>query len=124
MKGSFCIFDLSLNGKVWNNINPNFAKPRDVSSNPMTELYYKRHFNENRIEKSETWGTCIYYFESNHKGEILRQIEIYENGKRLKYSEEFIEDEFGFLADQTIKLLEFEEYAINKNDFEYQWTIE
>lgn len=90
----------------------------------MTELYYKRHFNENRIEKSETWGTCIYYFESNHKGEILRQIEIYENGKRLKYSEEFIEDEFGFLADQTIKLLEFEEYAINKNDFEYQWTIE
>ena len=90
----------------------------------MTELYYKRHFNESRIEKSETWGTCIYYFESNQKGEILRQIEIYENGKRLKYSEEFIEDEFGFLADQTIKLLEFEEYAINKNDFEYQWTIE
>ena len=89
----------------------------------MTELYYKRHFNENRIEKSETWGTCIYYFESNQNGEILRQIEIYENGKRLKYSEEFIEDEFGFLADQTINLLEFEEYAINKNDFEYQWTM-
>ena len=60
----------------------------------------------------------------NQNGEILRQIEIYENGKRLKYSEEFIEDEFGFLADQTINLLEFEEYAINKNDFEYQWTME
>jgi len=89
----------------------------------MTTLYYKRHFDEIRAEKSETWGACIYYFESNQKGEILRQIEIYENGKILKYSEEFIEDEFGFLADQTIDLLEFEEYAINKNDFEYQWTM-
>ena len=89
----------------------------------MTTLYYKRHFDEIRIEKFETWGTCDYYLESNQKGEILRQIEIYENGRRLKYSEEFIEDEFGFLADQTINLLEFEEYAINKNDFEYQWTM-
>lgn len=89
----------------------------------MAVLYYKRHFNEDRIEKSENWGTCIYYLESNQKGKILRQIEIYENGKRLKYSEEFIEDEFGFLADQTISLLEFEEYAISKNDFEYQWTM-
>jgi hypothetical protein len=89
----------------------------------MKELYYKRHFNEIRTENFEIWGTCIYYFESNQKGEILRQIEIYANGKRLKYSEEFIEDEFGFLADQTINLLEFEEYEINKNDFEYQWTM-
>lgn len=24
---SFCIFGLSPNGKVWNNINPNFVKP-------------------------------------------------------------------------------------------------
>ena len=89
----------------------------------MTELYYKRHFNEVRIEKSETWGTCIYYLESNQKGEILRQIEIYDNGKRLKYSEDSIEDEFGFLADQKIDLSEFEEYTTDKNDFENQWKM-
>jgi hypothetical protein len=87
----------------------------------MTTLYYKRHFDESRIEKSETWGTCDYYFESNQNGEILRQIEVYENGKRLKYSEELIEDEFGFLADQNIDLSEFEQFTINKKDFEYQW---
>ncbi|MBF4487423.1 hypothetical protein [Flavobacterium sp. CSZ] len=87
----------------------------------MTKLYYKRHFNESRIEKFETWGTCGFYFESNQKGEILRQIEVYENGRRLKYSEEILEDEFGFLSDQKIDLLEFEKFIINKKDFEYQW---
>ena len=93
----------------------------DVTSNPMTTLYYKRHFNESRIEKFETWGTCDYYLESNQKGEILRQIEVYENRKILKYSEELIEDQFGFLADQKIDLLEFEKLTINKKDFENQW---
>lgn len=87
----------------------------------MKTLYYKRHFNEIRTEKSETWGTCDYYFETNQNGQILRQIEVYENGKELKYSKEFIEDEYGFLADQPIDLLDFENFVINKSDFEYQW---
>jgi hypothetical protein len=87
----------------------------------MTTLYYKRHFDEIRTENFELWGTCTYYFETNQNGEILRQVESYENGKKLKYSEQFIEDEFGFLADQQINLLDFEEFSITKNDFEYQW---
>lgn len=87
----------------------------------MKTLYYKRHFNEIRTEKSEIWGTCDYYFETNQNGQILRQIEVYENGKELKYSDEFIEDEYGFLADQPIDLLDFENFVINKSDFEYQW---
>jgi hypothetical protein len=87
----------------------------------MKTQYYKRHFDEIRAEKSESWGTCDYYFETNQNGQILRQIEVYENGKKLKYSEEFIEDEYGFLADQPIDLLDFENFVINKSDFEYQW---
>lgn len=89
----------------------------------MDILYFKRYFDESRIEKSENWGTCIYYFEANFNGEILRQIEIYENGKVLKYSHEFIEDEYGFLADQEIDLLEFKEFSISKSEFEDQWKI-
>ena len=87
----------------------------------MKTLYYKRHFNEIRTEKSEIWGTCDYYFETNQNGQILRQIEVYENGKKLKYSEEFIEDEYGFLADQPLDLFDFQNFAITKPDFEFQW---
>ena len=87
----------------------------------MTTQYYRRHFNEIRTEKSENWGTCDYYFETNQDGEVLRQIEVYENGKTLKYAEAFIEDEFGFLADQPLDLSDFENFAIYKTDFELQW---
>jgi hypothetical protein len=89
----------------------------------MTTQYYKRHFDETRTEKSELWGTCDYYFETNLNGDILRQIEVYENGKRLKYSEKFIEDEFGFLGDQSIDLLEFKKFEITETDFEVQWQM-
>ena len=33
MGTDFCIFGFSPNGKVRGNINPNFAKPRDVNNN-------------------------------------------------------------------------------------------
>ena len=42
MEGSFCIFGLSPNGKVRGNINPNFAKPWDVSGNFTTQLTDKK----------------------------------------------------------------------------------
>ncbi|SCZ00825.1 MULTISPECIES: hypothetical protein [Flavobacterium] len=87
----------------------------------MKTHYYKRHFDEIRFENSEKWGTCDYYFEIDQNGEILRQIEVYKNGKKLKYSKQFLEDEFGFLADQPIEVSEFKNFEINKSDFEYQW---
>lgn len=87
----------------------------------MTKLYYKRHFDEIRTEESEPWGTCDYYFETNQDGEVLRQIEVYENGRKLKYSQQFIKDEFGFLSDQTIEFFDFKNFTITKNEFEFQW---
>ena len=87
----------------------------------MTTHYYKRHFDEIRTEQSESWGTCNYYFETNQTGEVLRQIEVYENGRKLKYSQQFIKDEFGFLSDQTIDLFDFENFTIKKDNFEFQW---
>jgi hypothetical protein len=87
----------------------------------MTTQYYKRHFDETRTEQSESWGACDYYFENNQDGEVLRQIEVYANGKTLKYSQQFIEDKFGFLADQPLDLSDFVNFEITKADFEYQW---
>jgi hypothetical protein len=87
----------------------------------MTTQYYKRHFDEPRTEQSDVWRTCDYYFETNQNREVLRQIEVYANGKRLKYSEQFIKDEFGFLADQALETFDLENFAITKNDFEDQW---
>ena len=47
MEGSFCIFGLSPNGKVRGNINPNFAKPRDVVCHITNQLQLTMDINQN-----------------------------------------------------------------------------
>lgn len=83
--------------------------------------YYKRNWNETRGDQYDSWGKSIWYFETGNNGEVLRQIEAYENGKVLKYDNQNIEDEFGGLADQNLNLTEFVEFSIEKEEFENKW---
>lgn len=83
--------------------------------------YYKRNWNETRGDQYDSWGKSIWYFETDNNGEVLRQIEAYENGKVLKYDNQNIEDEFGGLADQNLDLTEFVEFSIEKEEFENKW---
>ena len=83
--------------------------------------YYKRNWNEPRGDQYDSWGKSIWYFETDNNGEVLRQIEVYENGKILKYGNQNIEDEFGGLANQNIDLTEFLEFSIEKEEFENNW---
>lgn len=83
--------------------------------------YFKRNWDENRGDQYESWGKSIWFFETNNNGEVLRQIEVYESGKVLKYDNQNIEDEFGGLSDQNLDLNEFENYSIEKDEFENKW---
>lgn len=83
--------------------------------------YYKRNWEQTRGDEYGNWGKSIWYFEIDNEGYIKRQIEKYENGKKLKYDLKNIEDEFGGLADQSIDLEEFENFEITKDEFEEQW---
>ncbi|WP_299797155.1 hypothetical protein [uncultured Maribacter sp.] len=83
--------------------------------------YYKRNWNETRGDQYNSWGKSIWYFETNNNGEVLRQIEAYDNGKVLKYNNQNIEDEYGRLADQNLDLTEFVEFSIEKEEFENKW---
>lgn len=85
-------------------------------------IYYKRQFDETRVENFINWGTCLYYFEVNDLGEVKRQLEIYDNGKRIKYDPEFSVNEFGFLTDKPLDRNEFEKYTITKIEFETVWN--
>ncbi|MFI1770315.1 hypothetical protein [Thalassobellus citreus] len=83
--------------------------------------YFKRNWNETRGDQYESWGKSVWFFETDNNGEVLRQIEAYENGKVLKYDNQNIEDEFGGLADQNLDLTEFKEFSIEKEEFENKW---
>ncbi|CAM1369729.1 hypothetical protein [Tenacibaculum xiamenense] len=83
--------------------------------------YFKRNWNETRGDQYDSWGKLIWFFETDINGEVLRQIEAYENGKVLKYDNQNIEDEFGGLTDHNLDLIEFEEFSIEKEEFENKW---
>lgn len=85
-------------------------------------LYFKRHWNETTGDPlTDDWGTSDYYFETNLSGEVLRQIQVFENGWQLFYDNENPNDDYGGLSDQPLDLEEFEQFKISKEEFEAIW---
>jgi hypothetical protein len=84
--------------------------------------YYKYKWNELRGDKFDSWGFSLWYFEIGEDDFPNRQIEIYENGKKLKYSENYLEDKYGKLGDQKLVLSEFDGVVCTKIEFEKNWN--
>ena len=84
--------------------------------------YFKRNWNETRGDEFDSWGKSIWYFETDKSGLPTKQIEVYQNGKVLKYDQTKLEDEFGGLGDQELDLIEFSEFQITKEEFEKVWN--
>jgi hypothetical protein len=84
--------------------------------------YFKRKWDESRGDEFDSWGTSIWFLEIREDKYPTRQIELYENGNRLKYHSDKTFDDYGGLGDQTIDLDEFEKFEIQKNEFELEWS--
>jgi hypothetical protein len=85
-------------------------------------IYVKRYFNENSgQELTDAWGTCTYYFETDEKGEVSKQMEIFYNSKVLKYSELNKVDEFGGLSLVALDLADEGYIKITKEEFSGLW---
>lgn len=83
--------------------------------------YYKRKWDENRGDELDSWGTSVWYFEIGEDKYISRQIELYENGNRLKYHSKKTFDDYGRLGTQPLNEDEFKEFEIEKDEFEVEW---
>jgi hypothetical protein len=87
--------------------------------------YFKRRWNETRGDNFDSWGFSTWYFEVNVENYVTRQVEEYDNGKRLRYGTDVsIEDNYGGLS--SYRLFETEsdesEYSlITQSDFESVW---
>ncbi|WP_299673080.1 hypothetical protein [uncultured Polaribacter sp.] len=49
-------------------------------------------------------------------------MEVYENGKALKYDQKKLEDEYGGLGDQKLDLDEFFDFEITEQEFKKHWN--
>lgn len=83
--------------------------------------YFKRKWNEKRGDQYDHWGYSTFFIETDESGFPSRQIEKYDNGIVLKYSDKKTEDEFGMLGNKQLDLKEFGEFEIVKSLFESEW---
>lgn len=84
--------------------------------------YYRRKWDETRGDKFDSWGTSIWYIEVGDDCYPTRQMELYENGNRLKYHVDKTFDDYGGLGDQALDVDEFRDFEIGKTEFEMEWS--
>ena len=84
--------------------------------------YYKRKWDETRGDKFDSWGTSTWFIEVGNDSYPTRQIELYENGNRLKYNSDKTFDDYGGLGDQPFDLDEFGGFEIGENEFVLEWS--
>ena len=84
--------------------------------------YFKRNWDEVRGDEYDSWGKSIWYFEVGTNGFPLKQIELYENGNRLKYHSEKTFDDYGSLGDHALDMNELQTYEIEKAEFYNEWN--
>ena len=84
--------------------------------------YHKRYWNEPRGDMYKDWGESEWLFETDADGNILKQIEIYENGIVQCYDLIKQENMFGGLGKMPLPYEEFREYGIYKEDFDTVWN--
>jgi len=84
--------------------------------------YLKRHWNEGRGDEYDSWGGSWWFFEVDADGGVVRQAELYENGRLLRYSAAHPEDEFGALAEVSLEMSDVEYIEMSQEDFEGIWN--
>jgi Cysteine-rich CPCC len=99
----------------------------DAGRNPATGgkgvLYFKRYWNETTGDpKTDAWGTSWYYFETDAKGEVSKQMVVYKKGGVQKYSALHLEDAFGGLSEKALDLSDDGYKKMSKSDFFALWN--
>ena len=84
--------------------------------------YLKRKWNETRGDEYDHWGNSIWYFETNKRGTVLRQVEEYSIGIRLRYDTQYSTDLYGMLSDVELELSDSNFETITFTEFETKWT--
>lgn len=85
--------------------------------------YFKYRWNETRGDKFDSWGFLTWYSEFDEELFPIRQIEVYDNGIVLKYSNEHLDDEFGMLGDQSLSGNLEDSLEISNKEFENIWFL-
>jgi hypothetical protein len=89
----------------------------------MPNRFYRRRWDETRGDEFDGWGHSLWYFETDDKGWPVRQVEVYDAGRLLRYGPGHDEDRYGGLG--QVSLYDSDEdwstFEIAETEFERVW---
>lgn len=89
----------------------------------MSTRYFRRRWDDARADAWSAWGPSWWLFETDGEGKVLRQLEVYEDGPALRYSDEHPSDQYGARSSVTClwELEDWGEFEIDRATFESLW---
>jgi hypothetical protein len=85
--------------------------------------YFKRRWEDSRGDYYDHWGTATYLFEVAEDGDVLRQVEIYDAGQKLRYDrDENPGDLYGFFSEEPLDFEAFSPFEIESKEFDLVWA--
>ncbi len=82
--------------------------------------YYKRRWEDTRGDEYADWGHSWWYFEVDQSDRVVRQVEVYDDGTVLKYSQATPEDQHGGLSAE-FNCEAMASFAIAAREFDDRW---
>jgi hypothetical protein len=84
--------------------------------------YYKRPWDQSRGDRYDAWGRSVWLFETDEVGNVLRRVELYDGGQRLRYDGNRLDDSYGGLSEKPLDLSDFAAFEIDATEFEAVWS--
>jgi hypothetical protein len=84
--------------------------------------YRKCRWDEPRAEPYGAWGCSWWFFEFGPDGTLTRQVEVYDNGVRLRYGPDHLADKFGKRGAARLQDMEMPgAQVLTAEEFETVW---
>ncbi|MEV7630333.1 hypothetical protein [Actinoplanes sp. NPDC089786] len=90
----------------------------------MPTRFYRRPWAETRGDEFNDWGHSVWCFEVGDDGWPIRQVEVYEAGRVLRYGPGRQEDSYGGLGEASLydSGEEWSCFEITEAEFERAWN--
>ena len=89
----------------------------------MPNHFYRRRWDECRGDEFDSWGFSLWYFETDDEGWPVRQVELYDVRRVLRYGPGYSQDRYGGLGQASLYDSDdrWSTFEITEAEFERVW---